>query len=253
MQLVLINQRCYGHVSFSAEGFNAYRDNFTPIISNSGEAYFIFETDNRPGNVEDHKLMVMAVRPHQTGVELKTIQLEEFLTYDVAFSFDNLNDKLIAVGLYSEKNLSKSNGYFFLRFSPSGSDGAILNMEPFSDEFLSNLLQKEIKNNKGLADVEVREVVLRRDGGVLLAVERSREYERRSAYTGRTYSSGTTGRFIVDYYHDDVFVVSIHPSGETHWRNIMYKRQYSQDDDAAFSSFFLLKTPKSLRFYLMMR
>jgi hypothetical protein len=51
----------------------------------------------------------------------------------------------------------------------------------------------------------------------------------------------------VDYYYDDVFAISIHPDGQEHWKQIMHKKQYSQDDDAAYSSYFLLKTPSALR------
>ncbi len=233
---------------FSAEGFNAYRDDFTSIISNDGEAFFLFETDNRSGSRDEHEISVFSISPFYTDVKRQAVSLADFLTYDVEYTIDNLNKNIVGAGLYSDKNKSKANGYFFLRFPMGGSSKVILTQEPFTDEFLSSLLQKEINNNKGLADAEVREVVLRRDGGVLLVVERSREYERRSAYTGRTYSGASNGRFIVDYYHDDVFIVALHPNGETHWNNIMYKRQYSQDDDAVFSSFFLLKTPSNLRF-----
>ena len=66
--------------------------------------------------------------------------------------------------------------------------------------------------------------------------------------TTRNYVSGTGVRSIVDYFYDDIFLVSIHPDGEIHWNTILHKKQYSQNDDAIFSSFFLLKTPSSLRF-----
>ena len=233
---------------FSAQDFNAYRDDFTTIATNVGDAHFLFEIENRSGKQENHKLDVYTLSPENKNAQRFEIGLQEFLTYDVEYVYDNLNRALVASGLYTEKNKSKAKGYFFLRIPNMDPNRIVLSKEEFQDEFLSNLLQKEIKNNKGISDVEVREIVLRRDGGLLVVVERSREYERHSAYAGRTFSGGATGRFIVDYYHDDVFAVSFHPNGETHWQNIMYKRQYAQDDDAVFSSFFLLKTPSSLRF-----
>ena len=45
-----------------------------------------------------------------------------------------------------------------------------------------------------------------------------------------------------------MFVISIHPDGKTHWKTILHKKQYSQDDDGIYSSFFLFKTPSNLRF-----
>jgi transketolase len=43
-------------------------------------------------------------------------------------------------------------------------------------------------------------------------------------------------------------VFSIHPDGELHWKDILHKKQYSQDDGAMYSSYFLLKTRSNLRF-----
>lgn len=92
-----------------------------------------------------------------------------------------------------------------------------------------------------------QEIVLRRDGGILLIAERTRYLERRSGASGRVYYENQ-GRFLVDYYYDELMVVSIHPSGKTHWKTILHKKQYSQDDDGIYSSYFLFKTPSSLRF-----
>ena len=39
----------------------------------------------------------------------------------------------------------------------------------------------------------------------------------------------------------------MHPDGSNHWEKVLHKKQYSQDDDAAYSSYFLLKTPTALR------
>ena len=88
---------------------------------------------------------------------------------------------------------------------------------------------------------------MRRDGGILIVGERNKAYERRTTNT-RYYSSSSGSPFIVDYYYDDLFVISIHPTGDIHWKNILHKKQYSQDDGAIYSSYFLMKTPKNLRF-----
>jgi len=88
--------------------------------------------------------------------------------------------------------------------------------------------------------------VHRRDGGILLIGEQNKKYERNIS-GGRPSLAGYGGRFITDYYFDDLFMISIHPDGKTHWESILYKRQYSQDDDAVFSSYLLLKTPTALR------
>ncbi|MEO1626850.1 MAG: hypothetical protein AAFV25_16980, partial [Bacteroidota bacterium] len=160
---------------------------------------------------------------------------------------DNLNNKLIAAGLYSKKNKGRASGYFFLRVDPDNPKAHLLKSEPFDPEFISNFLGKDSEKKKGITDLSIVELILRRDGGMLIAAERKREYERRMASTGR-YTREDYSPYIVDYYYDDICLISVHPDGETHWKTVLHKKQYSQDDDASFSSFFLLKTPRNLRF-----
>ncbi|MCB0684281.1 MAG: hypothetical protein KDC32_25735, partial [Saprospiraceae bacterium] len=175
------------------------------------------------------------------------VPLEGRMTYDVKFSFDNLNERLIGGGLYSEDNLQRTEGTYFLSIPPRTPDKYLLAFDPFEDQFVAAFLGKDFSSkNKGISETDVQEIVHRQDGGILLIAERNRALERRTGMARTSYDR-LTGRYIVDYYYDDLFVASIHPNGKTHWRNILHKRQYSQDDDAAYSSYFLLKTPYNLR------
>ena len=70
--------------------------------------------------------------------------------------------------------------------------------------------------------------------------------ERQSVGAGTMGSA--IGHVYYDYYYDDLFVISIHPDGMTHWKTILHKKQYSYDDDAIYSSYFLMKTATSLSF-----
>ena len=54
---------------------------------------------------------------------------------------------------------------------------------------------------------------------------------------------------IVDYYYDDVFVVAIKPDGQAQWKTALHKKQYSQDDEGTFSSYFLMRNPDRMRFF----
>jgi hypothetical protein len=55
-------------------------------------------------------------------------------------------------------------------------------------------------------------------------------------------------RTIVNYYYDDVFLVAFQPNGQTQWQTALHKKQYSQDDDGTFSSYFLLRNVDKMRF-----
>jgi hypothetical protein len=51
----------------------------------------------------------------------------------------------------------------------------------------------------------------------------------------------------VDYYFDDIFVACFSPNGEKQWENILRKKQFSQDDDGLYSSFFIFSNRSFLR------
>jgi hypothetical protein len=53
---------------------------------------------------------------------------------------------------------------------------------------------------------------------------------------------------IVDYYYDDLFLIAFQPDGKSDWKTVLHKKQYSQDDDGIFSSYYLFQRPDRLSF-----
>ena len=72
-------------------------------------------------------------------------------------------------------------------------------------------------------------------------------YERRSSYGTRNYARDFGEGRWVDYYHEDLVVYSINPDGSIHWFDVLRKKQFSQDDLAVYSSYFVFSTPTHLR------
>lgn len=232
---------------FSPKGLSAPHDYDDIIVDNDGNFYFIIELDNRRGNLEQHRFTVYAIFSDGGKPMTFTLPTPEQQSYDVSFTFDNLNKNLMAAGLYSAKNRGRANGYFFIKVPLNDPDSYLLRYEEFDEGFLSNISGRGVDEEKGISECDIQQIVMRRDGGMLFIVERNHKMERRNAGADRGYSSGVNGQYIVDYYNDDMFAYSVHPDGTTHWNTVMHKKQYSQDDNAMFSSFFLLKTASSLR------
>ena len=232
--------------SFEPADMLFVRDFRQMLVDNAGNMYFVLERDNRKSKQEAHHHEVFQYGP-DTRNELHGIQLpmDGRLTYDVAFHYDNLNRQLVAGGLYSDGNRGRAEGVFYLRVDEFGNREA-LQFHAFDDVFIADLVERNPeKNQRGLTQAGVQEVVLRRDGGILLIGERNREQERVSG--GRGGYGGYNGRFVVDYFYEDLFVVSLHPDGDLHWKSVLHKKQYSQDDNAMYSSYLLAKTPTALR------
>lgn len=231
---------------FPLKDFLYGRDFVQAVVDNRGAASFIFQKDNFRSRRKQHYYQIQTYNGSGEP-QMANIVMDDYLSYDVYFEADNLNQQIIGAGLYTEDNPERALGYFYLRYQPDSSEKAKVQFTPFSEEFLQNLLGRDYREGKGLNETTVREMVLRRDGGALLIAERNKQLQRRTGTTSRVYYDATV-RNLVDFYYEEVFVLSIHPTGELHWETILHKKQYSQDDNGVFSSYFLFETPGRLRF-----
>ncbi|MCB0639611.1 MAG: hypothetical protein KDC54_23460 [Lewinella sp.] len=232
--------------SFAPDDFYFGQNFVQALIDNSGRMVVVLERDNVRNRRKPHFFEIHSFAG--TGeMEIQAIYLNDHLTYDVYFAIDNLNNQVVAGGLYAIDNPERAEGLYYLRFSPWTPAEPVLTYNPFDETFLQNLLGRDFRNvDRGLSEVSVTDIVLRHDGGALLIVERNRQLERRTGSTGRVYYDGAA-RLMVDYYYDEVFIASLHPDGELHWNTILHKKQYSQDDAGMYSSYFLFTTPGTLR------
>ena len=234
--------------SFDFRNWDYDRENYSQIIiSNQAEAFFIKEEENRGGSLERHRVLVKRF----TEKEDKEfdISLKDVYGIDMKFSYDNANKQLMGAGVYSAKNFTRAQGYYTLSTTPQYKDYKIT-YQLFDDAFVSSVVGKKVTDNKGLNDLTVREIVHKRDGGMLAIYEQVREIERQTnpAMSGRMWFRGDRIRGATDYYYDNILAISIASTGATDWKSIFYKKQMSQDDDARFCSYFLVKTPSALRF-----
>jgi hypothetical protein len=225
-----------------------YDNNYSQVlINNQAEAFFIKEEDNRGGSIEKHRLVIK--RFSADGDKEFDIALKDVYGIDVKFSYDNANQRLLAAGVYSSKNFVRAQGYYMVSVTPQYTDYKIT-FQLFDDAFVTAVVGKKTTDNKGLNDLSVREIVHKRDGGILAIFEQVKEIERQTnpSMSGRMWFKSDHLRGATDYYYDNVLAVSMSSTGVTDWKSIFYKKQMSQDDDARFCSYFLVKTPSSLRF-----
>ncbi len=231
---------------FKPEGMNYYQDFNQMVADDKGNMYVVLDKDNKKNKRENHHYQIFKVNAQSNKINEFKVPLKNVLSFDVHFSYDNMNNTLVAAGLFSEKSKVKANGYFFLNLDPKQPDNHLMTFEELDEEFVASFMGKKGKNVKGITDTEITEIVHRKDGGILMFAERVKKLERRLAGSRRGYVENNRNE-IIDYYFEDLFVISVHPNGKTHWKNVLHKKQYSQDDDGAYSSYFLIKSAKNLR------
>lgn len=215
-------------------------------LSNAGAFFWISEKNNRRGKMEKHELDIL--RFDVNGIQRNHVPLGGYLTVNSRYIFDNLSNRLSGAGLWAEKGRDRANGAFFISMIPNTDSAQVLRYEAFDEKFLSILRQKDVgDDNRGIPDAELRELMLRQDGGLVLVAERFHEVQRGAAAGRGFFRDGM--RMIVDYYYDDIFVVAFHPDGHAQWKTALHKKQYSQDDEGTFSSYFMMRNTDRMRFF----
>lgn len=219
------------------------RDFREMLVSNRGDVFIILDQERIS---ERHHSFAVVFIDGETGLVRDTeVNLGDLLASDLYPAIDNKNHRLVVTGLFNEKALGKSKGMYMASVEMQNL-AMQLRTVIFTEEFLQSIYGKEVSANKGLTNFSIQDVALREDGGALLIAEMTKEYSRRPSIPGRRDFSYARGGW-VDYYYEDIIVFALHPDGTEHWNAVLHKKQYSQDDDAMYSSYFLFKTPEMLR------
>ena len=231
-------------------GLNVRKDFRGILVSNKGEANVLFEIDNSKYDRKKHHLILLGFDDNDGYYENKFV-FDNKLTVDLEIAYDDVNRKIILAGLVSEDSDYDATGYFHLTESIDAlEEVTLIEDQDFDLKFLEELYGKKLSKKKKLNNFVTRDIVLRADGGFLLFTEMNKEFFRRSAFNGGVRGGGGFnggGRGWVDIYNEDVIVFAVRPDGTEHWKKILYKKQFSQDDGGVFSSYFLFKTPSRLR------
>ena len=234
--------------TFSPKDLQYGNDFQQMLVDNKGTMHLILIRENdRVKKDKPHHYEIWSRYTDEEKPTKAIINLEEKLTYDVFFKIDNLNNSLLAGGMYSEKNKARTQGYYYLNIPDKRAQQFQLTFHEFEESYKEELVENKGNVSKGMYDVEIQDLAIRRDGGALIICEQRKELERKNpAYTSPAYGQDRV-TYAADYFYEDLFIMACHQDGSKHWEKILHKKQYSQGDDAAFSSFFMAKTPQQLR------
>lgn len=177
------------------------------------------------------------------------IDLDEMPYEDVRFDFDKVNNNLAISGFFTLNEDNGAEGYFYEIFDLDSSRVTSKKFTKFTDEFILSLTGKEnSKKNPGLYSFDVKDVILRYDGGAIIVAESV--YKSSEQSDANVFVSPTSPGFksVIYYYYNDVIVLSLNPEGNEDWRSIIRKKQVSQDDKGFYSSFAIVNTNTDLHF-----
>lgn len=227
-------------VKLDAGGGDFARETRPPLVDEQGAFYLWTQENNRRSRLEQHRVKIIRV---DAGGRVRTasIDLPETLIYDAELAVDQRNATVALAGYYAD-DPDEAAGPLVVRLPYSLEGRAAILKAPFAQTLLQSVDQKD-RRPEGVRDLDALDVMFRRDGtAVILGEQRKRTVR---TVGGRTGYFG--GALKTDYLYEDIVMCALSPAGELLWQELLPKKQFSQDDGAAFSSYFLATTPRAIR------
>ncbi len=225
------------------ENLNFRREFKGVYVSNKGTLFAVLELNNFINKKDKHLFRIFHFVPGMGSVQIKEVSFPGYISLNHEFIVDNTSDCLVGAGFCSEDNYVRTSGVFTIRFCGQDQVQPIQHLS-ITEDLLVDIYGKNVQIEKGIENAQVRDIILRKDGGLLMIGEVMKEFSRRSYYGERTLNSYN---YQSDFHFEDLLVFSIHPDGKTHWSSVLHKKQYSHDDEAIYSSYFLFKNPSKVR------
>jgi len=212
------------------------------VISNEQEVIMLYERWNNRTKAKSHSILIKHISEGMSSAYEAEINMPQYLSKDIHLTYDDVNEAILVIGLYTEANRSSALGYFYYStpLSSMSADGEVV-YQPFDQLFVQTVNGKRRGVNNTLDYYFIKDVVFQQDGSFLWIGEMYKQYIRRTPSPYNRAGDGLTG--FIDHYTEDVIVVSVDKSHTELWKNVIYKKQFSQDDDAIYSSYGLMKTP----------
>ncbi|MBK9735409.1 MAG: hypothetical protein IPO92_10735 [Saprospiraceae bacterium] len=227
--------------------FNFKSDFEKILLTNSGTIFILGKKNSIWNNDDDAFTLINVVNKENIGVHRFSAETDKIS--ELKIDFDEKNQKLVMAGLTTENDESNANGYFgFSLNSTEIPDDAEILINKFSIDFMADVTGKKPGKIKELSNFKIKDLVIRNDGGVVIISEMEREFTRRTQMSSPgQFGDIFPGRGFIDYYHEDLILLATYPDGKEHWKKVLFKKQFSQDDEGIYSSYYLLKTPSRLR------
>lgn len=171
------------------------------------------------------------------------IHFKDKLVNSWVMDIDELNNQLIIAGYYGKRSEAAARGIFTIRIDQEDYSWTS-HFEAFTEEEVFEMTGKRKRREKRryISHLEAKKLICRSDGGIILFGE----YIYKRSQGQNLSMTGVPLKPFVEYYFENIMIHSLNDSGDPEWFEVVYKKQYSQDDDARYSSFFLLKGKQQL-------
>ncbi len=226
-----------------------FEDEFVNIdLSDDLYIFILLELNNSKGDLDKHHFDLTVLDPKTDTKGNQKIFAKNQVSVDKQGNYDPVNKQFVITGLYNDKSSAHSKGlYYSISKIPLVETVNQVRPIPHTASFLKEVYGRKKKKLENLEHHVIKDVLFNQDGGFIIFSEYQKTFTRRpyqsySQVGGRRRLGGW-----MDHQLEEIGILAVSPKGEVRWKNVLHKSQFSQDDAAAFSSFYLFTTPSILR------
>lgn len=216
------------------------------FVDNNGNSYLVLKPETQlEGNVYD------VYRIGNGGDFTRySIVTEKAIFGEPSLDVDNKNGNLVFCAFYNDNKRGEevANGFAYTSLDPV--NGTVLHSKytPFSKPFISELTSRESNDKGRLYTFNIRRTFLRNDGGALITAESFIKDTRETPMALGFQPGYNNYRTSNIFQFNDIISFSIDSSAQVQWHSIMRKKQASEDDNGAYSSFLAINEKDRLHY-----
>lgn len=228
---------------------SALLENNEGLVSNNGRFYLpVFTVIGSRNFSDDYTILTLKKEENQfrrTALSLK----DNYLEYPFQ-KIDNINGKIHFASFYSTRKNGNNEGVASATFDMDSLTFSPTNFIAFDGEMRGE--SSERKREKALNEFKINQLVIKNDGGFIVAAEERYVTTQSNFMPGMGfysfYYAPMVAQTIREYHYNDILVLSYNAEGQKEWHDFLRKEQYSQEDGGMFSSYSLLNTGGGLGF-----
>lgn len=217
-------------------------------IANDGTVYMAAYTTVGAYNYADQYWILMLAQG-ATKFEPRELALDEKFAAAGYMKLDNTNGHVYFGGFYADRKNGSYDGIIYADYDVTKGSFPTKKFIPFDQELITAAGAR--RSSHAFDNYEVRQLIVKNDGGFVLVSEIHYVTTRSSYAPGFGYYSfymPMSTSLVHEYHYNDIMALSYSKDGSREWHTIIPKEQYSQEDGGVFSSYALLNTGGTLAF-----
>ncbi len=220
------------------------------LLDNNGNFYFFVANQDRSG----FGSKAIFTKPRfYTLKKNEAISAVHFLSNDtkrfnsVFAKIDNINRCFILAGIAKEKSSEKNiPGFNVSKWLLDKDSLAVNQLETFTNEMVKEMT---LTPETEIGNFEIEDIILRFDGGMVLVAENTYITQQTVEIPNYYSPAFPTVRTYTYFHKDDIFIQSFDASGLAEWHQLLHKKQTTENDGSAYSSFGIVKGKNSIKLF----